>query len=763
MLNLSDQSAVQSAQLQHMLSLSNKAMLVSATMAAMLVYVQHTVITSSIAMPWLCLIVLIALYRTALVKIYVRSRTDVRNLSARLAKFRFSVLLTALVWGSAGVLMFPVGNSQHQMFLIFALVGMSAGGVISYSADLVSGTIYVACVIVPLLLRLIWVGDSLSIGMSFAGALYLSFMIANLRYVNRNLTENVTLRLAAITREEAVRSSEQRYRLLLNHAPVGIFHYDTNLIISYCNDHFADFLREPVANMVNLDLKTIQDQSILPSLRKALANEIGNYEGPYNNSVCEGINWVSLTCAPSLDASGKLVGGVAVFQDMSDRKQSADEIEKLAFYDTLTHLPNRCLLLDRLKHALAASARTGREGALLVLDLDHFKTLNDTLGHDVGDLLLQQVATRLNECLRKSDTLSRLARIGGDEFVVLLEDMGEQHLQTAVQAEIVAEKILASLNQPYLLATHEYHCTVSIGVALFSKHNKSLEDLLKQADIAMYQAKKAGRNTLRFFDPEMQDSINNRADIERELRKALEKQQFELYYQVQVSALGRPVGAEALIRWLHPERGLVSPLDFIPLAEETKLILPIGQWVLDTACAQLALWQPALLTSHLTIAINVSAQQFRQPNFVAQVKNAIQQHAINPILLKLELTESILLENIEDTIATMSELNAIGIQFALDDFGTGYSSLQYLRRLPINQLKIDSSFVRDLVVNSSDRSIVRTIIAMTDNLGLDIIAEGVETDAQRQLLLNKGCMQYQGYLFGKPMPIAEFEAALLLA
>jgi diguanylate cyclase (GGDEF)-like protein/PAS domain S-box-containing protein len=731
--------------------------------AVILAYVQYTAIEPSIAIPWLCFVALIAVYRTVLVKTYLRSKTNDANTHARLAKFRFSVLLIALAWGSAGVLMFPVSNSQHQMFLIFALAGMSAGGVISYSADLVSGIVYATCLILPLLVRLLLVGDSLSIGMSVAGALYLSFMMMSLRYVHRSLTDNITLRHDAVTREKAVLASEEHYRSLLNHAPVGIFHYDNNLAITYSNSHFADILQSSADKLVSSDLKSIEDQSILPSLRKALADEIGNYEGPYKAAFGAAKGWITLTCAPSKDSAGKVTGGIAILQDITDRKQAEDEIEKLAFYDTLTRLPNRRLLVERLKHAMDTSERNGRDGALLYIDLDNFKTLNDTLGHQIGDLLLQQVAARITECLRKGDTVSRIARLGGDEFVVMLEDLDEHRLKAALQAELVAEKILASLCLPYLLAKHEHHCTASVGVALFSEHLQSVEDLLKHADIAMSQAKKAGRNMLRFFDPMMQNSINSRADIERELRKALEKNQFELYYQVQVSALGRPLGAEALIRWLHPERGMVSPLEFIPLAEETKLILPIGQWVLDRACAQLKAWQQESLTSYLSISINVSAQQFRQPDFVTQVQRAIELNSINPLRLKLELTESSLLEDIEDTIATMSELNAIGIQFSLDDFGTGYSSLQYLKRLPINQLKIDSSFVRDLAVNSSDRSIVRTIIAMTDSLDLEIIAEGVETEEQRQLLLNKGCMQYQGYLFGRPMPIAQFDAALKLA
>ncbi len=454
---------------------------------------------------------------------------------------------------------------------------------------------------------------------------------------------------------------------------------------------------------------------------------------------------------------GIVTNYVATFTDVSQMKAAAEEIQQLAFFDPLTHLPNRRLLMDRLKHALATSARSSRHGAVLFIDLDHFKVLNDSLGHDIGDLLLQQVAERLTACVREGDTV---ARLGGDEYVVVLEDLSEQGFEAAAQTETIAHKILESINQPYQLAEHLHHITPSIGITVFENHLISIEELLKQADIAMYQAKKAGRNALRFFNPQMQTSITARVALERELRKALDGKQFQLHYQIQVDNSGQALGAEALIRWVNPERGLVSPAQFIPLAEETGLIVPIGMWVLDKACAQIKAWHKNLHTRDLTLSINVSAKQFHQADFVAQVRAAVERHGIDPMQLKLELTESLLLENIEDTIVSMTALGDIGVQFSLDDFGTGYSSLQYLKRLPLFQLKIDQSFVRDIVTDSHDRSIVRTIIAMAQSLYLNVIAEGVETEEQRELLLSSGCKRYQGYLFGKPLPIKEFDAAL---
>ena len=461
--------------------------------------------------------------------------------------------------------------------------------------------------------------------------------------------------------------------------------------------------------------------------------------------------------APVIDSSGHFYGRIWSFRDITQHKQDEVDIYNLAFYDPLTQLPNRRLLLDRLNQALATSQRNGKQGALLFLDLDHFKILNDTLGHDMGDMLLQQVAARLTASIRQGDTV---ARLGGDEFVVLLDDLSEQSLEAAAQTQGVAEKILFTLNQPYQFETHTHHSTSSIGATLFRGHEQLAEELLKQADIAMYQSKAEGRNTLRFFNPIMQEAITVRADMENELRKAIVQTQFQLYYQIQVDSNGQALGAEALIRWLHPQRGMILPFNFISLAEDTGLILPIGQWVLDTACAQLKAWQCNPLTQDLMLAVNVSAKQFRQNDFVEQVLATIARHDINPTRLKLELTESMLVDNINDIITKMDALSKIGILFSLDDFGTGYSSLQYLKKLPLKQLKIDQSFVRDIVSDSSDKAIVRTIITVAHSLDINVIAEGVETAEQRQYLLDNGCMYYQGYLFSKPVPIDEFEALL---
>jgi diguanylate cyclase (GGDEF)-like protein/PAS domain S-box-containing protein len=464
------------------------------------------------------------------------------------------------------------------------------------------------------------------------------------------------------------------------------------------------------------------------------------------------MSWVSISGTPILGAKGEFRGYRGTGRDITARKQAEADIERLAFFDALTGLPNRRLLIDRLNHALEASARHTSHGALLFIDLDNFKILNDTMGHHTGDELLKQVAERLSKCVRSADTV---ARLGGDEFVVMLEDIGEMPAEAAALAENVGKKILLSLNQDYALEGQRHHSSPSIGVTLFFQHNHSLDELLKRADLAMYQAKAAGRNTLRFFDPQMQAAASARATLEADMRMGLERNEFLLYYQPVVDAQARITGVEALVRWQHPERGLVPPGEFISMAEQTGLILPLGQWVLETACAQLVAWSAQATTERLTMAVNVSARQFRHPEFSNQLLGLLRVSGANPYRLKLELTESLLLSDIEDAIVKMGELRSIGVNFSLDDFGTGYSSLSYLKRLPLDQLKIDQSFVHDVLSDPNDAAIARTILNLAQSLDLGVVAEGVETQGQHDFLLQAGCKAFQGYLFGRPVPVEQ--------
>ncbi len=466
--------------------------------------------------------------------------------------------------------------------------------------------------------------------------------------------------------------------------------------------------------------------------------------------------WVSISGAPIFDAQGTFCGYRGTGRDISARKAAEAEIERLAFFDALTTLPNRRMLIDRLQHALEASTRNGLHGALLFIDLDNFKVLNDTLGHHMGDLLLQQVAQRLQECVRSADTV---ARLGGDEFVVMLEELDGDALVAASQAEVVAKKVLSALNKQFALGNHNVHSSPSIGVTLFFQHKHNIEELLKRADLAMYQAKGAGRNTLRFFDPDMQAAASERAEMEADLRRALQDEQFVLYYQPVVDQAGGVTGVEALLRWQHPVRGMVSPAIFIPVAEQTGLILPLGRWVLEAACAQLVAWNDSPHTQRLSIAVNVSARQFRHPDFSTHILDLLRTSGANPYRLKLELTESLLLTDFEEAVLKMGELRSIGVSFSLDDFGTGYSSLAYLKRLPLDQLKIDQSFVRDVLTDANDAAIARTILSLAKSLDLGVVAEGVETQGQRDFLLQAGCRAFQGFFFGRPVPVEQLRLA----
>jgi diguanylate cyclase (GGDEF)-like protein/PAS domain S-box-containing protein len=555
--------------------------------------------------------------------------------------------------------------------------------------------------------------------------------------------------------QESRRLSEERYRaafqttldaLAINRLSDGAY-----LEVNRAFLHTSGFSEEELIGHTSIELNIWAE----PRDRQRMLEELSqhancrNLEAQFRRKNGE-IFW-GLMSASAIELEG-VPCILSITRDISDAKMAEDEIRTLAFYDPLTGLPNRRLLLERLHQALNSSLRSSQKRALLFVDLDDFKMLNDTLGHQTGDLLLQEVAQRLTQCVRGADTV---ARLGGDEFVVMLEGLSTESDEAATQAQHVGEKILAAFAEPFQLKGRECLSTCSIGITVFGKENAETSEVLQQADIAMYQAKAAGRNTMHFFAPALQAAVSARAALEEELRQAIRNQQFLLWYQPQVTR-GRVVGAEALLRWQHPRRGILGPGEFIHLAEETGLILPLGSWVLHAACVQIAAWARSRQTNRISVAVNISARQFRQPEFVAQVVAAFQSTGADPRKLKLELTESMLVENVEDVIAKMSALKEYGLRFSLDDFGTGYSSLAYLQRLPLDQLKIDRSFVNGLKDDNAQSAIAQAIVSLGKALHLPVIAEGVETEEQRSILNRLGCHVFQGYLFGRPTPIEEF-------
>ena len=555
--------------------------------------------------------------------------------------------------------------------------------------------------------------------------------------------------------EENLRANEQRLRSILERLPMGLCLVQDDGLISFRNQRYVQicgYTQEEVPDTDTWWQRAYPDAAERDAIRQRLLDtrHLGVIPLAEYTIRCADGKYKPVEISGIFVEGGRLI----TMQDLSERKAAEEEINQLAYYDPLTRLPNRRLLMDRLQQALATSARHQRSGALLMLDLDNFKTVNETRGHDRGDALLLQVAHRLRGCVHEDDTV---ARQGGDEFVVVLEDLGDSPEEAAARAEDVGQRILGVLREPYQIDGAAHHSSLSMGVTIYSGTRETVDELLKRADLALYQAKNAGRDTLRFYDPQMQAAVSARATLELDMRVGLAQGQFELYYQPQIDR-GRITGAEALLRWRHPRDGFISPAHFIPLAEETGLILPLGEWVLQAACRRLAAWAQQPDLALLSLAVNVSPRQFHQSGFVAQVLAALAGAGADGHQLKLEMTEGLLLQDVEDTIDKMGQLKGYGVGFSLDDFGTGYSSLSYLKRLPLDQLKIDQSCVRDVLTDPNDAAIARTVVALGTSLGLRVIAEGVETEAQREFLERHHCHAWQGYLLSPPVAVAEFEA-----
>jgi len=564
------------------------------------------------------------------------------------------------------------------------------------------------------------------------------------------------LRREVAEKTRNLRASEDRLNTILDGVDAFIYIKDTALRYQYANRKVCELFgasREQVVGQT--DSRFFDDATVaklqVNDLRVVRHGERVEEEET-NRSVDGGAEHTYLSIKlPLHRPDGSIYALCGISTDISKQKQAERAIHQLAFYDPLTQLPNRRLLMERLHQALAAQKRSHGCGALLFIDVDNFKDLNDTLGHSTGDQLLKEIAARLSACTRGQDTL---ARQGGDEFVAMVQDLGPTLDDAVVHTQHLAAKILRRLSEPYALEDHVYQTSVSIGVAMFGGKDSDQDELLKQADLAMYQAKADGRNTVRFFNPQMQAQVTARTALENDLHRALDARQFLLYYQPQVDEQGKTIGVEALVRWQHPLRGLVSPAEFIPIAESSGLILSLGVWILETACVQLVRWAADPTTNAQSIAVNLSARQFRQHDFVAQVQSILQLTGANPQRLELELTESQLIDDLGGVVQKMDALKALGVRISLDDFGTGYSSLNVLKRLPLDQLKIDQSFVHDLLLDDSSASIVRAIITLGDSLKLQVIAEGVETSEQRDALAALGCRYFQGYLFGRPLPIS---------
>lgn len=567
------------------------------------------------------------------------------------------------------------------------------------------------------------------------------------------MTEDITARKRA---EEQMRIAAVAFQ-----SRDGMIVTDANGVILQVNQAVTDvtgYSAEEAVGKTTAFLRSGKhDAAFYRNMWEALCHE-GSWAGEIWNQRKDGgiyPEWLSIFGIKN--SFGKITHYLATYSNIRDPKEAERKIIELAFYDPLTGLPNRRLLLDRLNHAMTASARESQYGAILLIDLDDFKTLNDTRGHDVGDQLLIEIARRLGDTLRESDSA---ARLGGDEFVVLLEGLNKDQVAAATNAEAIAEKIRLAISEPFTIKDSVHYSTTSIGITLFRDSGEHAETLFRQADLALYQAKDAGRNSIRFYNPRMQALVDERAKIEAGLRRALANGEFVLHYQSQVDNHGKLIGAEALLRWQPGGQAPVGPAEFIPIAEDSGLIVPISSWVLKSACHLLAAWADNPATESLHLSINISARQFQQPDFIDVVKSALQQSGARPDRIVFELTETLLLKNVDKAIQTMEILKEVGVKFSIDDFGIGYSSLAYLKRLPLDQIKIDRSFVNDIASDQDNRAIVQAIISLAHSLGLQVIAEGVETPAQKEFLATHHCDAYQGYLFGHPLPMDEFSRLL---
>ena len=669
--------------------------------------------------------------------------------------YRIGVGVSAVLWGSTAVFLFPPGNLQGQMTMTIVLVGVSAAGMTTLAIDRRCALSFLLFALGPLSLRYLVENDS---GTRMEGVLvliYLAFMLANANRVRRGLIENLRLELEAVQREDrlkhaqqvahmgsfewdiasgAMRWSDELHRLW--GVPLGSEQTTHRLFVSRIHDDD----KERVGAHLDEAIRTVRALDCVHRVRWPDGTEL--------HIQARG----ELAC----DKKGRVVRMMGTVQDVSQQHAAEEQIRQLAFFDPLTELPNRHLLLDRLNQTLERANDQMSCGALIFIDLENFKYLNDTLGHDQGDALLRIVAKRINNAVRSVDTV---ARLGGDEFVVLMDNLHADPAQARAEAASIGGQILSALQVPYSLMGREHHSSSSIGIALFNDSNTgtSVDEMLRRADLAMYQAKNLGRNGLCFFTPELEARAYARAELEADLRKALQRDELLLHFQGQVSADGAWTGAEVLLRWRRPGHGVGLPVDLIKIAEDSGLILPIGKWVLHTACKQLALWGNSPATAHLTLSVNVSIRQFREPDFVEEVVSALRLTKANPSRLKLELTESMLLSDVEQAIVKMTTLRELGVGFALDDFGTGYSCLAFLKKLPLEQLKIDRSFVADVLTDPMDAAIVHLILSLGQSLGLKVVAEGVESEGQRDFLARLGCDGYQGYLFSRPLPIDGFE------
>lgn len=735
--------------------------------ASLLAYLQWSVIDHAIVTSWLLAIFIISAIHYGFYHSFNKAAPSKEHIGPWPKHAFTSAILGGLGWGSAGVLLFPVDDVVHQVLLAFVLAGMSAGATTTLASIRTNIAAYLIPTLTPLIIHFYMEQTEIGLIMGMMTTIFLIMLGISARNAYYTILDSIELRFDHQQTKLALKESADMNQQILDTAAEGIFGVDLNGKTSFVNPAAARMLGYDPAELLDLpihntihhthsDGTTYEDGScpMFISIVQGIAQHVDDEVLWRKDGTSFPVDYISMP----IIKDEKIYGAVVTFRDITQRKRIEEQLEHQALFDPLTDLPNRNLLINRLQQVHARCVRRGHLGAVLYLDLDRFKAINDALGHQIGDQLIKQVAVRLSSHLRKEDTVAHLS---GDEFVILLSEINDDPETAQNQALSYAENIRESLSQPYEIEEQQLHSTPSIGITLFPMGNENAQSILQEADTAMYLAKEQGRNTIHFYIPSMQLAADERLALENDLRKSLDQNEMRLNFQPQVDINGLAKGAEVLLRWHHPTRGLVSPADFIPLAEDTGLIIPIGEWVLYQACQLISNWQDEGIEELHTLAVNVSPRQFRLASFVPRVKAILEETGANPACLELELTEGIVVDNVEDTIEKMSTLRELGVRFSLDDFGTGYSSLSYLKRLPLDKLKIDQSFVRDICTDTNDATIVETIISMGRHMDLHVIAEGVETKQELDFLDAKGCHTYQGFYFSRPVEWDAYKLFLL--
>lgn len=735
------------------------AILVSVALSLLFWWSQWNETYQPVIVIWFSAFITISTARLLLLLLFKRERPSAERIQRWNTFFLTGIYGISVLYGTAPFCLYPENSPTGQTVFFLVVTGLATGGITSLCSSLHAVSVFVSFTLLPLVFKMFALNTENSSLIGFLVLIFWAVILLGARRLNINVRNNIDLRIQSIEKEKILTTSEERYRQIFKTVPLGIFQYDSNSRIIDCNEAFVTMLDASKDLLIDMNIfETIKERGILNAVQDSLSTGNGYFEGDYTTVLNPKTLPIRAFFKAVRDPDNEILGGVCIIEDFTEKRLSKQQIRYHATYDSLTGLPNRRLILNRLRVELSRSKRHGQYGALFFIDLDNFKTVNDSLGHYAGDELLKQVAKRISQSIRKEDSV---ARMGGDEFIIILTELGSSSKTAADKARNAADKIRRCISKPCNIENQQLHITLSVGISLFPKPEAGVDDILKQADTAMYRAKDAGRNEIRFFLPSMQAAADKKLQLYTELRAALTREELVLFYQPQVDKSGNILGAEALIRWNHPARGLVSPGDFLPIAEETGIMLDLGKWVMHSVCRQIQHWHRInLLKEGQVVSLNVSGIEFSAPGFIQAVATLLEETGAPPGHLGIELTEGSLVSTGVDIVKKIITLREMGIKFSVDDFGTGYSSLSYLKKLPLNTLKIDRTFVNDIQDASHDIVLVDTIIMMAHNLGLEVIAEGVESQQELEYLENHNCTVHQGYFFSKPVSAAGFSEML---